>query len=93
MTIVWTYQARLDRRTIFHHISRDNPAAAIALDERFALAAGRLQHLPLSGRPGRVAATRELLIHPSYLMIYDIVERRVRVLAIIHTARQWPPEA
>jgi plasmid stabilization system protein ParE len=44
------------------------------------------------GTPGRVSGTRELLVHPSYLMVYDVIDDIVRILAIIHTARQWPLE-
>jgi len=29
--------------------------------------------------------------HRSYRLIYEIVEETVWILALIHTARQWPP--
>ncbi|KAB1089091.1 type II toxin-antitoxin system RelE/ParE family toxin [Neorhizobium galegae] len=92
MKLLWTPQARRDRRTIFDYIRPENPMAAAAVDDQFAMAAGKLSRHPYSGRPGRVSGTRELLAHPSYLMIYDVQEGAVRILGIIHTARQWPPE-
>jgi addiction module RelE/StbE family toxin len=92
MKLLWTPQARRDRRAIFDYIRAENPMAAIAMDDQFTVAAGRLSRHPNSGRPGRVSGTRELLAHPSYLMIYDMHEGAVRILSIIHTARKWPPE-
>ena len=92
MKLAWTQQARRDRRAIFDYIRHENPMAAIAMDDQFAMAADQLSRHPYSGRLGRVAGTRELLAHPSYLVIYDVQEDMVRIFSIIHTARQWPPE-
>lgn len=62
------------------------------MDDAFVTATQQLSRLPQSGRPGRVPGTRELLVHPSYFMVYDLSGEMLRILAIIHTARQWPPE-
>ena len=43
------------------------------------------------GRGGRVPGTFELVVHSSYMVVYDIVETQVRILNVVHTARQWPP--
>lgn len=92
MRLVWTRLARQDRKTIREYIAVDNPRAALALDELIAQKAGRLAQHPELGRPGRVARTRELVVHRSYVLIYDIAgEGDVRVLRVLHTARQWPP--
>jgi toxin ParE1/3/4 len=92
MKLVWTLPSRRDRRTIFDHIHSDNPNAAADMDDMFVKAAHQLSQFPRSGRPGRVEGTRELLVHPSYFIAYDLTEDAVRILAIIHTARQWPPQ-
>jgi len=92
MKLLWTLPARRDRRAIFDHIHHDNPNAAADMDEMFVKAAQQLSSFPLSGRTGRVQGTRELLVHPSYFIVYDLTQDMVRILAIIHTARQWPPE-
>lgn len=92
MKLFWTRQARLDRRAIFNYIRQDNPAAAVAMDDQFVKASDQLSRHPLSGRIGRVEGTRELLAHPSYLVVYDVSEEMIRILTIVHTARQWPPE-
>ncbi|MCH4562718.1 type II toxin-antitoxin system RelE/ParE family toxin [Halomonas sp. EGI 63088] len=90
MTLVWTRLARLDRKEIREYIAQDNPAAALALDELVSEKAQRLADHPNLGRPGRVAGTQELVAHRNYLLIYDVSGDTVRVLRVLHAARQWP---
>jgi len=91
MKLFWTPEAIQDRDDIYDHIEADNPAAALALDELFSEKAARLVDHPGQGRPGRVAGTRELVAHRNYILVYDLAEDLVRVLRVLHTARQWPP--
>lgn len=92
MKLVWTRLAQSDRRTIRNYIAKDNPAAAIALDLAFSEKASRLCQHPAIGRIGRVPETRELVVHPNYILVYDLAPETVRVLRILHAARLWPPE-
>ena len=91
MNLVWARPAAADRREIREFIAYDNPVAALALDELFSEKAGRLTDHPGLGRPGRVAGTRELIAHENYILICDVAGDLVRVLRILHAARQWPP--
>lgn len=91
MRLVWTEPASLDRKEIREYIAQDNPAAALALDELILEKASRLIDHPGLGRPGRVTGTRELIAHQNYILIYDITQDLVRVLRVLHAARQWPP--
>lgn len=86
MTLVWTQPARLDRQSIREYIAQDNPAAAIALDELISEKALRLVDNPTLGRPGRVAGTRELVVHRHYILVYDLTDETVRILRVLHTA-------
>ncbi len=90
MELFWTPEATQDRDEIYEYIEADNPSAALAIDELFAEKAGRLVDHPGLGRLGRVTGTRELAAHQNYIMIYDLAGDLVRVLCILHTARQWP---
>ena len=90
MRLAWTRLALNDRQAIRSYIALDNPMAALALDELFAEKAGHLADHPGLGRPGRVNGTRELVVHQHYLMIYDLANDQVRILRVLHTARQWP---
>lgn len=47
---------------------------------------------PLIGRRGRVGSTRELVVRPNYLLVYDIDRDTVRILRVLHAAQPWPPE-
>jgi len=91
MRLVWTKQARLDRKDIREHIAQDNPAAALALDALLSEKASHLIDHPKLGRPGRVTDTRELVAHKHYILVYDVTSDLVRILRVLHTARQWPP--
>ncbi len=61
------------------------------MDELFSDAAARLAAHPMSGRVGKIPGTRELIPHESYRMVYEINSETVWILALVHTARQWPP--
>jgi len=91
MELFWTPEAIQDRDDIYEYIEANNPAAAIALDELFAEKAGRLVDHPALGKLGRVAGTRELVAHENYILVYDTAGNLVRVLRVLHAARQWPP--
>jgi addiction module RelE/StbE family toxin len=90
--LFWTPEAIRDRDDIYDHIETDNPVAALTLDELFAEKAGRLAEHPGLGRPGRVAGTRELVVHQHYILVYDVASNLLRVLRVLHAARQWPPQ-
>lgn len=47
---------------------------------------------PALGREGRVAGTRERVIHPNYVVVYDLTADCVRVLRRLHARRQWPED-
>ena len=91
MKVVWTPEARQDRADIWDYIAAEDPQAAGRLDELFSEAAVRLARHPKMGRPGKITGTRELIPHQSYRLVYEIQGDEVWVLALVHTARQWPP--
>lgn len=91
MELFWTSEAVQDREEIYDYIEADNPAAALALDELFEEKAERLVDHPGLGRLGRAASTRELVAHQNYILVYDVADDLVRVLRVLHAARQWPP--
>lgn len=61
------------------------------MDELFSERAHGLVRHPAIERPGRVSGTRELVVHPNYILIYDIAGDDVRILRLLHAQRQWPP--
>lgn len=90
MEIVWTDEALAERDAIYSYIEAGNPRAALALDMRFAEKARLLIRHPYMGRLGRVQGTRELVVHPNYLIQYAITPTQIRILGVKHVARQFP---
>jgi addiction module RelE/StbE family toxin len=90
--LVWTRSAFADRRAVRDYIAQDNPAAALTLDELFAHKAGYLLDHPRLGQLGRASGTRELVAHRNYILVYELAGDQVRVLRVLHSARQWPPQ-
>lgn len=91
MRVFWASAAEHDRADIIDYIGRENPRAAIRMDEFFAEAAGRLATYPQLGKAGRTAGTRELIPHESYRLVYEVQGDTVWILALVHTAQMWPP--
>lgn len=88
MKLTWSAFALSDRDAIFTYIELENPSAAILVDERIVAAVRRLIDFPASGRVGRIAGTRELVINGTpYVAAYAITETAVRIL---HGAQEWP---
>lgn len=93
MKVTWSAFALSDRDGIFSHIEAENVVAAIAVDERIASTAQRLRDFPESGRPGRIAGTRELVVTGTpYIAAYQIVGETIRILRVLHGAQRWPDE-
>lgn len=90
MRVIWTPEALQDRTDVWDYIATDNPRAAVRMDELFSDAAARLADHPKLGRPGKIQGTRELVPHESYRLVYEISGESVWMLALVHTARQWP---
>jgi toxin ParE1/3/4 len=89
--LVWTRPAHADRKEIREYIAQHAPAAALTLDELFSEKASLLLDHPGLGRTGRVSGTRELVAHQNYILIYDTASDVVRILRVLHAARQWSP--
>ncbi|WP_152017543.1 MULTISPECIES: type II toxin-antitoxin system RelE/ParE family toxin [unclassified Bosea (in: a-proteobacteria)] len=93
MRLVWSPFALADRDEIFSYIEADNPKAAAEIDERIAFAVRRLLRFPESGRPGRIAGTRELVVQRTpYIAVYAVTADKIRVLRVLHGARMWPED-
>lgn len=93
MKVLWTPEANQDRLDIQEYIAVANPRAAARFDTIFLDAAAQLGDFPMLGRTGKIPGTRELVPHESYRLIYEVDEaaNTIWVMALVHTARQWPP--
>ncbi|WP_064838542.1 MULTISPECIES: type II toxin-antitoxin system RelE/ParE family toxin [unclassified Rhizobium] len=93
MRLVWARCAVSDRDNIFTYIEIENPRAAVHVDQKIVFAVRRLVEFPESGRPGRIAGTRELVIPGTpYIAAYIVQEDRIRILRVLHGAQVWPDD-
>ncbi len=91
MRVLWTNEAVTAIEEIVEYIVADNPSAAHALAEQiFDTVERQLPDHPLSGRPGRVDGTRELIVHRSYIVAYRVIGTKIEILTVRHAARRWP---
>jgi len=94
MKLFWTGLALSDLAALHAHIAKDNARAANAMvDSIVARAERQLTRLPESGRPGRIAKTRELVVSDTpYILPYRILGDTIHILRVFHSARRWPDE-
>ena len=91
MKLEWTQLAATDRKRFFDYLEAEHPYAASMLDERLQKQIQQLISFPESGRQGRVAGTRELVVQRTpYIVAYQIVHDTVRILRVLHEAQRWP---
>lgn len=91
MRLRWSPAAADDLERIAAHIRQDSPEAARRVALTLFEGVGRLQRFPGSGRPGRVAGTREL-VFPSlpFLAVYRVTADAVEIVRILHGRQRWP---
>ncbi len=93
MRLAWAEPALRDLAAARLYIARDNPAAATRQVERILTAAAGLVRFPESGRPGRRAGTRELVVgRTPYLLPYRISGDVIEILRVLHGRQRWPEQ-
>lgn len=87
----WTTDAADDLERICDYISEDRPESARRVARAIVEGVGALKLFPNRGRPGRVDNTRELVFSAlPFVAVYEVHDREVRMLRILHGAQQWP---
>lgn len=89
LSLIWRPEARRDLMEIIAYIAERHPAAAERLGEAIRHTAERLPDHPFIHRPGRVAGTREAIVHPNYILVYRVADT-IEVLAVVHARQQYP---
>jgi toxin ParE1/3/4 len=93
MLIWWSTPATHQLAAAHEYIAADDEAAASRITNHIWESVDILAHHPFAGRKGRVADTRELVISGTpFLVAYRIEKKEVRILAVLHAAREWPEE-
>ncbi len=82
-----------DLEQIARAIAKDKPGAALAMWKAIETQVERLKNFPNSGRTGRAAGTRELVIpRTPFIVIYRVRQKleRVEIIRVLHGAQKWP---
>ena len=91
MKIRWFAAAADDRRAQLDWLAERNPRAAIDIAEAIDRALLRLVDFPDSGRPGRVAGTRELVVAGTrFVIAYRVSPGTVTLIRLLHMRQSWP---
>jgi toxin ParE1/3/4 len=91
LRVVWTQDARANLREIIRYIAQRSPAAARMLKDLVEAAPRTATLNPDIFRPGRVAGTREIVVHPNYIVVYRLTEH-IEVLNVLHSRQSYPFE-
>ncbi len=91
MKLEWRPLAHADMLDIVTYIAQDDPVAAYDVHAELERQIGMLAMHPNMGRRGRIRGTRELVIAGlPYVAPYRVLAKRVEILRLLHTSRQWP---
>ncbi|MBI3230791.1 MAG: type II toxin-antitoxin system RelE/ParE family toxin [Burkholderiales bacterium] len=90
MVVKWTRTALANLVAIVEYIEQDNAERAQSFALEVRAKTNSLLEFPSMGRLGRVNGTRELIIHPNYIIPYRVRGDVVEILRVQHVARRWP---
>ena len=90
LKLEWRPQALADLAAIIGYIAERNLSAADRLQALIEACAERLPDHPFAYRRGRVAGTREAVVHPNYLLVYRIGAEAVEIVSVLHARQPYP---
>ena len=89
MRVEWRPEARAELRVILEYIAERNVVAAGDLSEAIEAATTGFPDHPRLYRMGRIAGTREIVVHPNYLVVYRIMDW-IEVVTVLHARQEYP---
>lgn len=90
LPVEWRPQALEALETIAAYLSERNPYAAEALYQAIIATTEALPQHPYLYRPGRIAGTREAVVHPNYLVIYRVATDHIAIVDVLHARQEYP---
>lgn len=90
LPVQWLASARDDLAAIVDYICERDGDAALRLLETIDEAVAALPEHPMLYRRGRMAGTREMVVHPHYLVVYRLSTLAIEIIAVLHTSKQFP---
>jgi toxin ParE1/3/4 len=90
LPIRWQTEAQADLATILAYVMERNQQAAIGLYTEINRAVSQLPRHPYLYRLGRVADTREMVVHTNYVVVYRVGVAAIEILSVMHTRQRYP---
>jgi toxin ParE1/3/4 len=91
LNIAWRGQAQDDLLEILSYIGERDERAAERL---YGLIEHGLEHAAqhpfLYKISQRIAGTREIVVHPNYIVLYQVTHSAVDVISVVHARREYP---
>lgn len=89
MRVDWRPEARTQLWQTLNYIADRNAVAASQLNAAIEAATSVLPLHPYLYRFGKVAGTREIVVHPNYVVVYRVTER-IEILNLLHARQAYP---
>ncbi|MGJ8517366.1 hypothetical protein LMG33810_001710 [Carnimonas sp. LMG 33810] len=90
LTVEWTETALTSLETISAYLSERHSYAADNLIGRIREVAESLPLNPYIYRIGTVSGTREAVVHPNYILIYQVLTDCIVIINVLHARQQYP---
>jgi addiction module RelE/StbE family toxin len=89
MRVEWRLEARSDLLQILDYIGDRNLVAALELNQAIETATSALPEHPYLYRCCRLPDTREIVVHPNYLVVYRVTDQ-IQILSVLHARQEYP---
>lgn len=90
LQVKWSDEATLDLVEVVDYIEQRDYVASSKLHDEIVQAAERLSDVPYLYRIGKVHGTRELVVRPNYLIVYQVGIDSVAILRVLHARQKYP---
>lgn len=91
LPVEWSDEALSNLFDIYAYVVQRNVIAANNLEKTIKhVAEHQLPLMPYAFRKGKVAGTRECVVHPNYIVVYRVNSSSIRILRIMHARQQYP---
>ena len=87
MAVKWLSSALQSFSDIADRIAEDKAERAVTFVREIREKTELLADFPSVGRAGRVAGTRELVVHKNYVVTYRMKEKNVEIIRIHHSSK------
>jgi toxin ParE1/3/4 len=86
----WEAEADRQFQDALAYIAAFNASAAERLRAEILRKVEMLRRFPEMGRKGRVAKSRELVVHPNYIVVYAVRAETIDIVRFLHARQLYP---